>query len=214
MGTINLTDNHDVNNTTLKSRTTSFVTSHHFTNARWRKSTSSRADGGDPCKFRRHLHKMSLRPGACVSSAFNLSSWRPGSSTFSLCHITFTHPPTPHLRSTPFHLDFHFAVTNEVTQARFSRGNRRTEPYKDAPASRMEVNDCERKSLRRSAGRGWRRGGFGSSLASGSSAGALLVKALGVLLPFNLQYFIRLAALCAPAINVRRCLRIYGLISL
>lgn len=58
-------------------------------------------------------------------------------------------------------------------------------------------------------------GGFGSSLASGSSAGALLVKALGVLLPFNLQYFIRLAALCCyPAINIRRCFRIYGLISL
>lgn len=46
------------------------------------------------------------------------------------------------------------------------------------------------------AGVGWAGGGGDSSLASGSSAGTLLIKALGVLLPFNLQYFIRLAALC------------------
>lgn len=55
--------------------------------------------GGDLCKFRCHLHKMLLCPGARVSCAFNLSSWRPGLSTFSLCRITFTRPHNPNLRS-------------------------------------------------------------------------------------------------------------------
>lgn len=113
---------------------------------------ATRVNSGDICIKCRFVPALASPP---------LSTWAPDVLVpRPSLSVTLPSPtPRPHLRSTPFHLDFHFAVTNEVTQARFSRGNRRTEPYKDASASRMEVNDCERKSLRRSAGRGWRRGG-------------------------------------------------------
>lgn len=78
-------------------------------------------------KVRDHL----LKNDACTS---NRSVWHSGSSTSSPPH--YLHPPPAFsCRSAPLHLDFHFAVTNEVTQAGFSRGRRRTgqsAPCKDA----------------------------------------------------------------------------------
>lgn len=84
-----------------------------------------------------------------------------------LCHVTFTHPQ-PFFCSASFHLDFHFAVTNEVTQAGVFAGELAdgTVHSLQGRLSLMEVNDWERKSSRRSS-RGW--GGGALSLQVGAA---------------------------------------------
>lgn len=197
-----------------------FVATHHITNARWTDFTSSRADGDDPCKFRNHLHKMMLCPArlrllCCQPSALDVLVPRP---SLSLCHITLTHPPPPNPASAPLRSILIFTLLSlmRLLKRGFHGGTGGRNPTRTPrlPGRRWTIVKGEVCGKGGREEWGWGVG-LCSSLASSSSAGTLLVKALGGLLPFNLQYFTRLAALCMPAINVRRrlCLRFNKLIN-